>query len=83
VEKAVFTGGDCVHVKVEPSRRRPVRFDGIVWVRVGTSTRRAMREEEVVLAERSRAGGLPFDQQPVGGSGMVISTWTCSHPPIC
>jgi len=68
VDKAVFAGGDCVHVRVEAARMRPVRFDGVVWVRVGTSTRRATREEELVLAERSRAGDIPFDQQPVAGT---------------
>jgi len=70
VEKATFAGGDCVHVTVQSSRVRPVRFDGIVWVRVGTSTRRASREEELVLAERTRAADLPFDQRPLEGSSV-------------
>ena len=70
VRCATFGGADCVHVTVKPSRSRPVRFDGVVWVRVGTSTRRASREEELVLTERSHAGDLPFDQQPIGGSGV-------------
>lgn len=70
VEKAVFAGSQCLHITVETSRQRPVRFDGVVWVRVGTSTRRASREEEIVLAERSRAVDLPFDQQPVARSGV-------------
>jgi ATP-dependent DNA helicase RecG len=70
VEKATFAGGDCVHVTVQPSRVRPVRFDGVVWVRVGTSTRRASREEELLLAERTRAADLPFDQRPIDGSSV-------------
>lgn len=68
VEKSLFAGGDCVHVTVEASRTRPVRFDGVVWVRVGTSTRRATREEELVLTERTRAGDVTFDQRPVAGT---------------
>ena len=70
VAKATFGGGDCVHVTVEAGRMRPVRFDGAIWVRVGTSTRRATREEELVLTERTRAGDLAFDQHPVAGSGL-------------
>jgi ATP-dependent DNA helicase RecG len=70
VRKAEFAGCDCAHVTVEPSRLRPVRFDGVTWVRVGTSTRRATREEEIVLAERTRAGDLTFDQQPLAGTGV-------------
>lgn len=68
VEKAMFAGGECVHVRVQAARMRPLRFDGVVWVRVGTSTRRATREEELVLAERTRAGDVTFDQRPVAGT---------------
>lgn len=68
VEKAQFAGADCVQVTVEASRTRPVRFDGVVYVRVGTSTRRANREEELVLTERARAGHVTFDQRPVVGT---------------
>ncbi|MGH9150448.1 MAG: ATP-binding protein, partial [Acidimicrobiales bacterium] len=41
-----------------------------IWVRVGTSTRRATREEEVLLTERARAGDRSFDQHPVAGSNI-------------
>lgn len=68
VERATFAAADCMHVMVDAARMRPVRFDGVVWVRVGTSTRRASREEEILLAERSRAGDLTFDQRPAGGT---------------
>lgn len=70
VEKSTFAGGQCIHIIVEAARVRPVRLDGAVWVRVGPSTRRATREEEVLLSERSRAADLPFDQQPVDGTGV-------------
>lgn len=71
VEKATFAGADCVQVTVEAARMRPVRFDGVVWVRVGTSTRRATREEELLLAERTRAADLPFDQRAIGGTAVA------------
>lgn len=70
VEKAAFRGVEVVHVTVEPSAFPPVRFDNVVWVRVGSSTRKAHAAEEVVLTEKRRAGDLPFDQQPVPGSGL-------------
>jgi len=70
VQKVTFSGGPCLHVRVEAARMRPVRFDGVVWVRVGASTRRATREEEVLLVERSRAGNLAFDQRPVSGASV-------------
>lgn len=70
VAKATFAGADCVHTTVEAGRMRPVRLDGVIWVRVGTSTRRATREEELLLTERTRAGDLSFDQHPVAGSGV-------------
>lgn len=70
VERAQFRGFDCINVMVEQAPVRPVRFDGVAWVRAGTSRRRASREEELLLAERSRASDLPFDQQPISGSGI-------------
>lgn len=70
VERATFAAADCLHVIVDAARMRPVRFDGVVWVRVGTSTRRASREEEILLTERTRAGDLTFDQRPVGGTSV-------------
>lgn len=70
VAKATFAGAECVHVTVEPARMRPVRLDGTAWVRVGTSSRRATPQEEMLLAERTRSGDLAFDQRPVGGSGV-------------
>ncbi len=63
VEKAIFSGADCLHVIVDAARMRPVRFNGVAWVRVGTSTWCATSEEELVLAERTRAGDVAFDQR--------------------
>lgn len=71
VAQAAFAGAECIHVTVGVARMRPVRLDGVVWVRVGTSSRRASREEEVVLTERTRAGDLPFDQRPLSDTGIT------------
>ncbi|MGH8931077.1 MAG: ATP-binding protein [Egibacteraceae bacterium] len=40
-------------------------------MRVGPSSRRASREEELWLAEQRRAGDLPFDQRPIVGSSIT------------
>lgn len=58
-------------MQVTASPSPPVALDGVVWVRVGPSTRRAHREEELRLSERRRAADLPFDQQPIAGSSVA------------
>jgi len=51
-------------VIVEPSANPPVRYRGCTWVKVGPTVRKATPEEELRLAERRRAGDLPFDMRP-------------------
>ncbi len=71
VEKALYAGAHVVDVGVEASPSPPVALDGVVWVRVGPSTRRAHREEELRLSERRRSVDLPFDQRPVLGASIT------------
>ncbi|MFB8207949.1 ATP-binding protein [Streptomyces sp. NPDC056010] len=70
VQAAVYRGQPVVHIHVEASAALPVRFEGVVWVRPGPTTRKATREDERVLAERRRAGDLPFDARPVAGTTL-------------
>ncbi len=70
VEKGIYAGENCVHVHVSASPFPPVAVDGTVYVRVGPSSRRASREEELRLSERRLATDLPFDQRPVVGSSI-------------
>ncbi|GGL43481.1 ATP-binding protein [Planomonospora parontospora] len=70
VETAVFKGGTVIRVHVEASATPPVRYDGVVWVRPGPTTRRATREDERVLAERRRAFDGPFDGRSTPGSTL-------------
>ncbi|MFJ8861280.1 ATP-binding protein [Streptomyces sp. NPDC102451] len=65
VQAAVYRGKAVVHIHVEASAALPVRFEGVVWVRPGPTTRKATREDERVLAERRRANDGPFDVRPV------------------
>ncbi|MFR9724829.1 ATP-binding protein [Streptomyces sp. MS19] len=69
-EVARFRGRPVVRLRVEASATPPVRFEGVVWVRPGPTTRRASREDERVLSERRRANDGPFDTRPVPRSGQ-------------
>ena len=64
VQKHILSGCEVAVVLVQPSEGTPVRYRGRVWVRVGPTTRQATLEEEHRLAERRRAGDLPFDLRP-------------------
>lgn len=64
VQKKILGGCEAAAVIVQPSEDTPVRYRGRVWVRVGPTTRQATPEEEHRLAERRRAGDLPFDLRP-------------------
>ncbi|MEU0243418.1 ATP-binding protein [Streptomyces sp. NPDC006235] len=65
VDRAVFRGKPVIRLHVEACATPPVRFEGVVWVRPGPTTRRASREDERVLAERRRAKDIPFDTRPL------------------
>ncbi|MDQ3721727.1 MAG: putative DNA binding domain-containing protein [Actinomycetota bacterium] len=65
VDRGSYGGTAVVCVRVQPCEHPPMRFDGVVWVRVGTSSRRAGPGEERVLAERRQTLDLPFDHTPV------------------
>ncbi|WP_239332490.1 ATP-binding protein [Frankia sp. CiP3] len=68
VSRAIFQGQPAVQIDVSASRTPPVRFDNVVWVRPGPSTRRATRDDERVLSERRRSFETPFDVRPITGS---------------
>ncbi|WP_326614721.1 putative DNA binding domain-containing protein [Streptomyces scopuliridis] len=65
VRAALYKGKPVVHLRVEASAAPPVRFEGVIWVRPGPTTRRASREDERVLSERRRAKDGPFDTKAV------------------
>jgi ATP-dependent DNA helicase RecG len=60
VQKQVLRGCELAVVLVSPSDNPPVRYNGRVWIRVGPRLAVATAEEERCLAERRRAGDLPF-----------------------
>jgi ATP-dependent DNA helicase RecG len=62
-----FSGSDVIRVRVNASQTPPVRFNNVVYVRPGPSTRRATRDDERILSERRRHFSLPFDVHAVPG----------------
>lgn len=68
VRAGLFKGKPVVHLRVEASAAPPVRFEGVIWVRPGPTTRRASREDERILSERRRAKDGPFDTHAVARS---------------
>jgi ATP-dependent DNA helicase RecG len=70
VQAAIYDGEPVIHIRVEASSTPPVRFNGVVWVRPGPTTRRANREDERVLNERRRTFDGPYDSTTVIGSSL-------------
>ncbi|GLZ79450.1 hypothetical protein Afil01_42570 [Actinorhabdospora filicis] len=68
VSAAPYRGKPVIRIRVEASRTPPVRFDNIVYVRSGPSTRKAVADEERILSERRIHFHQPFDSHPVLGS---------------
>ncbi len=65
VEKRAVRGCEVAVVTVEPAMAPPVRLQGRTWIRVGPRRATASVEDERRLAERRRAGDLPFELQSV------------------
>jgi len=62
---------ELLAVRVAPYLVPPVvRVDGIAWVRVGTTTRRATDADLTRLQERRPENRLPFDQRAAPGAGV-------------
>lgn len=70
VRKCTLRGVDVAVVIVDPSDAPPVRYRGRVWIRVGPRRAVASAEEERRLAEKRRAGDLPFDLRPLPSASL-------------
>jgi len=66
VQKRELCGCEMAVVVVQPALAPPVRVRGRTWIRVGPRRAIATAEEERRLAERRRAGELPFDLRSLG-----------------
>ncbi|MFI7553054.1 ATP-binding protein [Micromonospora sediminimaris] len=65
-----YRGKPVIRVRVNAAHTPPVRFDNVVYVRPGPSTRAATSDDERILTERRRAYDTPFDVRPVVGGKL-------------
>jgi len=70
VQKRTLNGCEMAVVEVHPSDDPPVRYRGVVWIRVGPRRARATREEESLLCEKRRSRDLPYDLRPLAAAGI-------------
>ncbi len=71
VQKRTVDGCEVAVVTVQPHPEPPARYNGRVYVRVGSTTRVATATEEQRLTEKRRAGNKPFDLHPVSGATLA------------
>lgn len=65
VEKRVLLGVPMAVVEVHPADLPPVRYKGVVWIRVGPRRDRANEAEERALSERrANVAGRTWDARP-------------------
>ena len=70
VEKRVLQGKEVAVVIVQPADSPPVRFKGIISIRIGPRRGIATSQDERILAEKRRHKDAPFDIQPIPTSGL-------------
>jgi len=70
VQKRNLRGWEMAVIAVQPSDFPPVRYNGRVWIRVGSRRATASAEEERRLSEKRRAKDLPFDLRPILESSL-------------
>jgi len=70
VQKRVLRGCELAVVEVQPSDDPPVRYRGVVWIRVGPRRARATREEESRLSEKRRSRDVPYDLRPLAAAAV-------------
>ena len=70
VEKRTLGGADVAVVTVLPSDSPPVRYRGNIQIRIGPRRGIATAQDERILNEKRQALDIPFDLQPVIGSGI-------------
>jgi ATP-dependent DNA helicase RecG len=64
VEKISFPEGDVAVVEVQPSKITPVRYKGVIYVRIGARKSEANEEEERILREKSEVKSPTYDTTP-------------------
>jgi len=70
VEKRHIRGCDLAVVTVQPATDTPVRYKGVVWIRVGPRRARANPQDERRLIEKRRYYDQPFDIRPIPSAAL-------------
>ena len=70
VEKRRLGNCEVAVVIVQPAVDTPVRYKGVIWVRIGPRRARAGVQDERVLTEKRRFRDQPFDLRPIPSSGL-------------
>ena len=64
VYKETFPDGEVAIIEVQPSEDTPVRYKGVIWIRIGARKAEANTEEERILTERGQVHSSSFDGRP-------------------
>lgn len=64
VYKESFNDGEVAIIEVQPSEDTPVRYKGVIWIRIGARKAEANTEEERILTEKGQAHSSSFDGRP-------------------
>lgn len=64
VYKEVFPEGEVAVIEVQPSEDTPVRYKGVIWIRIGARKAEANTEEERILTEKGQIHSSSFDGRP-------------------
>ena len=64
VYKESFGDGEVAIIEVQPSKDTPVRYKGVIWIRIGARKAEANTEEERILTEKGQAHSSSFDGSP-------------------
>ena len=64
VGKVSFPEGDVAVVEVQPSSITPVKYKGVIYVRIGARKAEANEEDERILREKSEVKAPTFDTTP-------------------
>ena len=70
VEKFVLQGKEIAVVTVQPSDSPPVRFRGVIQIRIGPRRGVATAQDERILNEKRRYRDIPFDLHPISIAGI-------------
>lgn len=64
VYKETFPEGEIAVIEVQPSEDTPVRYKGVIWIRIGARKAEANTEEERILTEKGQVHSSSFDGRP-------------------